>query len=227
MKPRLLDLFCGAGGAGMGYHRAGFDVVGIDLHPQPNYPFPFLQADALQALDAGFWRSFDAIHASPPCQRFSALNRAVGNQDTHDDLLTPTRELLLETGLLYVIENVEGARRIMREPAMICGASVGLEVVRHRLFETNWTLFVPPCSHKPGGATDGTYVMFGGRSPRDPGRRVPVRASEREWRDAAGLEFMPIRDARQAIPPAYTELIGHQLRLALRGPGADTAEAAA
>jgi DNA (cytosine-5)-methyltransferase 1 len=212
VAPVLLDLFCGAGGATKGYQRAGFYVVGVDVEPQPNYcGDEFYEADALKFLSVADLLGFDAIHASPPCQFASALNRAVGNQASHENLIPPTRERLETAGLPYVIENVPDAWRELRSPALCCGAAFGLEVVRHRLFECSFPFMVPPCAHKPGGAADGTYVMFGGRSPRAPGRRKPPRAGEREWRDAAGLAFMSVRAARQGIPPRYTEHIGGYL----------------
>lgn len=212
-RSRLLDLYCGWGGAATGYQRAGFDVVGVDVR-RVRFPFPFVQGDALRLpVDPSL---FDAIHASPPCQAFSALNRAVGNQSDHENLIPPTRAMLRAIGLPYIIENVPEAP--LENGGVLCGATFGLEVLRHRRFETNWGLLMPECTHKRGGAADGTYVMFGGRSPRAPGRRKPPRAGEREWRDAAGLEFMPVREARQAIPPAYTEFIGEQLLAVLEGP---------
>jgi len=218
MRPRLLDLFCGAGGAAMGYHQAGFDVIGVDIVPQPHYPFEFVQADALTIPLDGF----DAIHASPPCQFASALNRAVGNRTDHANLIPATRGHLLAAGAPYVVENVPGARRFLNGAHVeLCGASFGLEVLRHRVFECSFPVLVPPCQHRPGGAADGTYVMFGGRSPRAPGRRIPPRASDREWRDAAGLAWMTVRESRQAIPPAYTQHIGEYLaRFIRRSPRA-------
>jgi DNA (cytosine-5)-methyltransferase 1 len=125
-RPRIADLFCKAGGAGMGYYRAGFDVVGVDIEPQPRYPFEFVQADALTFdLDG-----FDAYHASPPCQGFSAMKRATKVE--HADLLTPTRARLLATGRPFVLENVEGAP--LHEPWKLCGTQFGLKTRRHRLF---------------------------------------------------------------------------------------------
>ena len=118
MTPRLLDLFCGAGGAGMGYHRAGFEVVGVDIKPQPRYPFEFHQADALTFV-AEYGDRFDAVHASPPCQRFSDLAKRNGNADEWPDLIEPLRPILRMIGRPYVIENVEGAP--LRDPAMLCG----------------------------------------------------------------------------------------------------------
>ena len=145
MRPRLLDLFCGAGGAAVGYHRAGFDVVGVDITPQPNYPFEFVQADALDCarlvIRCGT-ATFDAIHASPPCQAYIAACRRATSAADHPDLIGPTRELLQATGLPYVIENV--ARRPAASTAvLLCGSMFGLGVRRHRLFETNWPLMTP------------------------------------------------------------------------------------
>src|SRR5262245_32328515 len=145
MRPRLLDLFCGAGGAAVGYDRAGFQVVGVDIAPQPNYPFTFGEADALEYLK---WivlpslgaRKFAAIHASPPCQRWSTKTR---NPERHPDLIEPVRVLLESTGLPYVIENVPDAP--LRDPVQLCGSSFGLGVQRHRSFETNFPLLVPDC----------------------------------------------------------------------------------
>jgi DNA (cytosine-5)-methyltransferase 1 len=218
---RLLDLFCGAGGAAMGYHRAGFEVIGIDLKPQPRYPFPFFQADALRLPFGGF----DAIHASPPCQAHSSIGaharRLTGVE--HPDLVPATRDLLVASGLPYVIENVPGAPLIA--PVVICGSSVGLNVRRHRLFETNWPLMVPPCAH--GWQTPrfqssdsrrrhlvSTVVgVYGGHRATVVGVHGNCNyAGEqalREW--AMEVDWMNSYELTQAIPPAYTELIGHQL----------------
>ncbi|HXI68294.1 MAG TPA: DNA cytosine methyltransferase [Steroidobacteraceae bacterium] len=223
VKPRLLDLFCGAGGAAMGYHRAGFEVVGVDIKPQPNYPFEFVQDDALLFMrEARFTRlceTFDAIHASPPCQLFTRANGGwVGrlSDDRHADLITPTRELLEATGLPYVIENVVGAP--LRDPVTICGTTLGLNVKRHRLFESNCPLMVPPCSgHERdyvicfgGGVRGRTHQL--GRTPNNSGpilRRptLPLKQGQ----EAMEIGWMDRHELSQAIPPAYTELIGHQL----------------
>lgn len=173
-KPRLLDLFCKAGGAGMGYSLAGFEVVGVDIEPQRHYPFEFHQADVM-TLDLDFLRSFDAIHASPPCQAFTAL-RTMYNAKPHADLLTPTRELLRETGRPWVIENVEGARRVMREPILLCGSMFGLgtgnaELRRHRLFElSGFDMLRPLCQHYTRSRVIGVYGGHG----RDRRRTVTV-----------------------------------------------------
>ncbi len=230
MRPRLLDLFCGAGGAAVGYHRAGFDVVGVDIRPQPNYPFEFEQRDALELMSTYPWWDvppFDAIHASPPCQAYSAM-KTMPNAGTHPDLIGPTRGRLEETGLPYVIENVVGARGKLRGAVDLCGVSVGLstathDLARHRLFETNWTLMVPPCSHgsRPVVGFYGDHVRDARRLPGEKDRRLPDMATgngaKLAWVEAAmGIDWMTWDEAREAVPPAYTELIGHQLMQHLR-----------
>lgn len=188
----------------MGYHRAGFEVVGVDIAPQPNYPFRFIRRDALFVLrNIG---DFDAIHASPPCQLFSATTPEEARKN-HVDLITPLRPLLETSGSPYVIENVERARPAMRDPVTICGSSLGLKVRRHRLFETNWPLMVPACAHGQQGQPVGVYGEGSSKSQKR-GRKADNEAEvlevmEMPWADRKG--------ATQAIPPAYTELIGHQL----------------
>jgi DNA (cytosine-5)-methyltransferase 1 len=217
VKPRLLDLFCGAGGAAMGYHRAGFEVVGVDIAPQPNYPFAFVQGDALDVVKTGRGLpggSYHAIHASPPCQAHSTLARMWNARADHPDLIAETRELLHATGLPYVIENVVGAPLL--EPVMICGSSVGLPLLqRHRLFETNFPLMVPPCAHNQGAkrfpALDAEGRRNGGMSSIVGvyGHGGDKRADL--WPEAMGIDWMTRHELTQSIPPAYTELIGHQL----------------
>lgn len=213
MRPRLLDLYCGAGGAGKGYHDAGFDVVGVDIAPQPDYPFEFFQWDALTfPLDG-----FDAIHASPPCQAFTAM-KTMHNAGEHADLLTPTREALIATGLPYVIENVPGAP--MRDPVTLCGSSLGLGVIahdrelrRHRLFETTFPVMVPPCAHRR--ATVGIYGDHARDRRRTSGSRgvdFPDRDKIALAREALGMPWVNTwKGLSQAIPPAYTEHIGGYL----------------
>jgi DNA (cytosine-5)-methyltransferase 1 len=221
VRPRLLDLFCGAGGAAMGYHRAGFDVVGVDIRPQPNYPFEFHQADALLFIEAllgpawGGWElgEFDTTHASPPCQRWATFNRD-DHKERHPDLITPLRPLLEATGLPYVIENVP--RAPLRRDLILCGTTLGLEangkeLRRHRVFESNVLMpLVSPCHHRL------PPIWAAGHSPNTDYRRMYGDCSTEERRQAMGTPWMTREELREAIPPAYTELIGHQLMQHLR-----------
>lgn len=200
-RPRLLDLFCGAGGAAVGYHRAGFDVTGVDVEAQPRYPFRFWQMDAL-ALEPWALMAFDAIHASPPCQRWLGVPGALGESE-YPDLIGPTRELLGATGLPYVIENVPGAPL---DGFVLCGTTFGLPLVRHRRFEV-WPEIglVPSACHQSsfGRGTEhpGTYPFAHGAW--RPAWRACVLPVVWPW--------MTLEESHDAIPPAYTELIGHQL----------------
>jgi DNA (cytosine-5)-methyltransferase 1 len=221
----LLDLFCCAGGAGMGYHQAGFDVVGVDIKPQPRYPFEFIQADCL-TLDMAFLRSFDAIHASPPCQAHSSISNVSGRQAHHVDRIPETRRMLAGSGLPTVMENVPGAPLI--EAFMLCGTmfdlrtSCGAELQRHRFFETNWFAgLTPQCRH--GSSVIGVY---GGHA-HDRRRTITVTGSTaqqnvvknrsritfsvEEAKRAMGIDWMTMQGLSQAIPPAYTRFIGAQL----------------
>lgn len=207
-RPKLLDLFCGAGGCGTGVARAGFDVTGVDIKPQPRYPFAFVQADALKYL-AEHGSEFDVIHASPPCQAYSRMNRAV--KADHGRLIAPTRSLLVNIGKPFVIENVEGAD--LEPPAFVlCGTMFGLLVRRHRVFEVRpsvaWLL--PDCSCRNGVAT-GRLIGHRVAGKVAPGRRKPPHHTEADRRAAIGVPWMSNLEARQAIPPAYTEWIGRQL----------------
>lgn len=205
--PRLLDLFCGAGGASVGYHHAGFHVVGVDNQPQPHYPYQFHQADALTyPLDG-----YDAIHASPPCQAYS-VTASLHTVD-HPRLIEDVRARL--TGLVYVIENVEGAAPAMVNPVRLCGSSFGLHVRRHRLFETSFpVMFPPPCAHylqpEPVDVT-GTGARRLGPRPDDGGGNSRKPRNLTEARAAMGIHWMSRRELADAIPPAYTEFIGQQL----------------
>jgi DNA (cytosine-5)-methyltransferase 1 len=204
MRPRLLDLFCGAGGCSVGYERAGFDVEGVDHNPQPNYPFPFSCYDALEALqDVSYVARFDAIHASPPCQAFSNAQRI--QQNDHPDLLAPTRELLEVVGLPYVIENVPGAP--LRNPARLEGQMFGLDLYRPRLFETNWPLVVPALIPPPPRQAKMGRPPKAGEAVQVVGNFSDVTAA----RLAMGIDWMTRDELAQAIPPAYTEFIGQQL----------------
>jgi DNA (cytosine-5)-methyltransferase 1 len=205
---RLLDLFCCAGGAGTGYSRAGFDVVGVDVSPQPNYPFNVFVADALDFIATGVLDAFDAVHASPPCQSFTAYRRrGDGVGDGYPDLIEPVRHALRAWGGPYVIENVSGSP--LENPVQYCGSSFGLDVRRHRLFESNVPLMAPECDHawqeprfKP--ATNRTNL----RSTVEVGVwRIPLATQQQ----AMGIDWMTLPELSEAIPPAYTEHIGRQL----------------
>jgi DNA (cytosine-5)-methyltransferase 1 len=202
---KLLDLFCKAGGAGMGYHRAGFEITGVDIEPQPRYPFAFVQADALEYV-AAHGHEYDVIHASPPCQRYTMAQNAAKNADAHPDLVAPVRELLITTGKPYIIENVVGAP--LNDPAMLCGLSFGLKVRRHRLFETNFFFLTPPCQCR----NQDYFVIFGHEvRNRRHGEKAGKKNKIAEGRKAMGIDWMTRGELSEAIPPAYTEYIGRQL----------------
>jgi hypothetical protein len=198
-RPRLLDLFCGAGGAAMGYHRAGFDVVGVDNRPQPRYPFEFHQGDAMTWPLEGF----DAIHASPPCQVFS--DAGTTRKADHPDLLTPTRTRLIASGLPYVIENIPLAP--MPTGILLCGATFGLPIIRHRRFEVNPDpVLVPSTCHQ---------VRHGHAVDHGPGFAPYARGT---WEPRWLAEVLPVvwpwmtlLESGQAIPPDYTEHLGGHL----------------
>lgn len=216
---RILDLYCGAGGAAMGYWWAGFEVIGVDIEKQPNYPFTFIQMDALEVL-RDVPPAFDAIHASPPCQAYSVLGTQQRGRDVkllHPALIEPTRELLIQTGLPYVIENVVGSPLI--DPVKLCGSSFGLDLRRHRLFETNWDLNGLNCDHswqKPRWPSFdkrkknlmSTVQVYGG--PKITGLAPGEEKALRE--KAMGIDWMSWYELTQAIPPAYTQFIGKQLK---------------
>lgn len=219
-RPRLLDLYSCAGGAAMGYHRAGWDVVGVDIVRQPRYPFEFHQGDALDFL-AAHWQDFDAVHASPPCQRHSAGTRAV-DRDRYPDLVGPTRALLDYFGLPYVLENVVGAP--LHDPVMLCGRQFGLtaedtdgvvlHLDRHRLFETSWGYQGPPTClpHDRSLQVGGSY----GGARRDKHEARHVRGggyvpSFDVQKALLGIDWMTERELYQALPPVYTEAVGRAL----------------
>jgi DNA (cytosine-5)-methyltransferase 1 len=217
-RPLLLDLFCGAGGAAVGYHRAGFDVVGVDIKHQPHYPFPFVQGDALVTLDAlidgcvmgnatvGAWRlgDFAAVHASAPCQAYAEAATTRKRAD-HPDLLDPTRERLIASGKPYVIENIATAP--MPTSVLLCGATFRLPIIRHRRFEVEPELvLLPSCCPQRSHARAVTH---------GPGFYPYARGSwEAAWRKhvlPVVWPWMTLAEAGQAIPPAYTEHLGSHL----------------
>lgn len=217
MRPRLLDLFSGAGGSARGYQRAGFYVVGVDHRPQPRYAGDeFIQGDALEFLAGVRPGEWDVIHASPPCQAYCAL-RVTRPGREYPDLIDATRDALIATGRPWVIENVPGAP--LRSPVVMCGLALGLRVKRHRLFESSIFLFVPSC---PGGHPGEWRTISGhvGARLRRANSKSPAREPRgmAEARAVMGIDWMTQAELSQAIPPAYTEWIGFQLcaELALR-----------
>lgn len=220
----LLDTFCKAGGCSRGFADAGFTPIGVDREPQPNYPYPFIQADALDVLTRlakgwpimvdGEWMPADqivAVHASPPCQSKTAYRRkGYGVGDGYPNLIGPVRALLTLIGKPYVIENVMGARDELRNPVKLCGSSFGLDVQRHRLFETNWQLEGLPCDHswqtpRFPGATN--RAPLSRRTVEIGVWRIPLDVQQR----AMGIDWMTLPELSEAIPPAYTKFIGDQL----------------
>lgn len=237
-RPLLIDLFCCAGGASRGYHEAGFDVVGVDISPRKNYPYPVIKANALDVLtvmiigsgtlrfgsDIGNGRRPAAIHASPPCQGYTSMRHAPGALGTAPRMIGDVRALLQKTGLPYVIENVPEAASEMQAPHMLCGTMFGLgcyddglwhQLWRHRLFETNWPLTVPECDHAPDAPVIGVY---GGharrRAARHGGRGTQdqwVGGHKRAASEAMGIDWMTLGELSEALPPVYTRFIGKQL----------------
>lgn len=214
MKPRLLDLFCCAGGASTGYHRAGFEVVGVDIESQPRYPFEFHQADAMTfPLDG-----FDALAGSPPCQMYSrALRHMAAEQPM---LIDAVRDRFAASGLPWVIENVEGAPMPRQgdlfgaHGVMLCGSSFGLRVFRHRLFETSFPVPALTCSHK-GLAMNPHNVAGRERMYEEFGRGDP----EKVWLREMGVEWMNRHEGRESVPPVFTEYIGAHLMREVQAEG--------
>ena len=210
-RPRLLDVCCCAGGAAKGYHDAGCDVLGVDVDPQPRYPFAFMQASLLDLDPAWVAAWFDALHISPPCQAHTDLQKQ--SKRTYVDLIPDARALAEASGLPYVIENVEGAP--LRDPVMLCGTMFpGLRVIRHRLFETNWPLTAPPHGTHPLVFTHDKRKAHYGKLDQNVSF-VQVtgggNCSIANARAAMGIDWMTKHELNEALPPAYTEWIGTQL----------------
>lgn len=219
-KPRILDLCCSAGGAAMGYHMAGFEVVGVDINPQPNYPFTFIQADALIFPLEGF----SAYHLSPPCQGYSRMRHRTGRE--YPKLIAPLRDRLNAEvpGVPYIMENVEDALPDLIAPGLLCGSSFGLRVRRHRYFETNWNAEFPACEHdwqddhKPyrlyvgksrtagkGYRESGIQQVYGGNH-NVGGNSLFYKST------AMGIDWMTEKELNESIPPAYSLHLGRQLK---------------
>lgn len=202
-RPLLLDAFSGAGGCGYGYFLAGFHVIGVDINPQPHYPFEFIQDDAIDFIRK-HGNEFDFIHTSPPCQRYSVIT-AMKYRDSHPDLIPDTRIALLETEKPYIIENVPNARKYLNNYIMLCGSSFGLKVFRHRYFELGGfsVQAIPKCKHdfKPVYLTGSTGTS---KSPKGTRKDFGKQAKS----DASGIDWMSRAELSQAIPPAYTQYVG-------------------
>ena len=206
---KLLDLFCGVGGASVGYARAGFEVTGVDLKHGKRYPYTYLRADVLDVLqDHKFIQQFDVIHASPPCQTHSItkhLRNAQGNTTSKIDLIPETRAALIAADKPYIIENVPGSPLI--NPIQLCGSSFGLKVRRHRLFESNMPLEGSVCNHKLQGRPVSVYGSLNDEIPKG----GKTAATIDEARDAMGMPWAIWTELVEAIPPAFTEYLGGQI----------------
>jgi hypothetical protein len=209
-----LDLFCGVGGASRGYADAGFDVTGVDRAPQPNYPYPFHQADAITFL-IEHWREFDAIHASPPCQSSTALTKGTNKGREYPNLIPATRALFKRLPLPTVIENVEGSD--LRRDLILCGEMFDLGVIRHRYFELSWSVPQPAHFEHRGRVAgwrkdawyEGPYFAVYGKG--------GGKGSVAEWQQAMGIDWTDVRtELAEAIPPAYTEYVGTHLLARIR-----------
>ena len=205
---KLLDLFCGAGGASKGYAMAGFEVTGIDVKHGKRYPFEYIRADVRDYLDPDFLQQFDVIAASPPCQTHSAtkhLRNAQGNNTSKIDMIPEVREALIASGKPYVIENVPNAPLI--NPIQLCGSGFGLKVRRHRLFESNVPIIGNTCNHKAQGKPVGIYGSMRDEIPNG----GHTAKTMQEAHEAMGIDWMIWGELVESIPPAYTHYIGVQL----------------
>lgn len=219
-RPLMLDGCSGEGGAAKGYRDAGFDVVCVDIKPQPRCPFLFVQDDIVAFLRRN-GRHFDAIHVSPPCQAHTTMSnrwRGTGSKaDSHADLIAPVRDVLYELadryGIVWVIENVPGARKKLRQPVTYTGGAFGLRVHRPRLFESNAALIPPPVVPVVdpigvyGKAPDGRRLF----TRKDGSVQRAARSIEEASDAMGGMPWMSWRGIAESIPPAYTRHIGAQL----------------
>lgn len=206
---RALDLFCGGGGASVGLHRAGYEVIGVDHVDQPQYPFKFIKANALEYPI----ENFDLVWASPPCQAFSSATR---NKENYENLIPETRARLEQSKIPYVIENVPGAPLLF--PTLLCGAMFDLGVIRHRIFETSFSVVCPPHQKHKGSLVTGEYITVAGNGGvpawtlKERERRGMERHREGEmhletWRKAMGIDWLDLKPLTQAIPPVYSEYL--------------------
>lgn len=201
---KALDLFCKAGGVSMGLRRAGFDVTGVDIEPQPRYPFRFVQADALRPpFDLS---AFDFVWASPPCQKYSWAAKRWDVERA--DLVEPTRDLLKGCGRPWVIENVVGAP--IRADLVLTGQMFGLGVIRRRHFEMSFFCLAPQRLSPAGSVRTGEYVTVAGHG----GDNIKGRGSRAAKQTAMGIDWMNDEELNNAIPPAYSEFIGRAIMAA-------------
>lgn len=229
---KALDLFCCAGGAGMGLHQAGFEVTGVDMKAQKRYPFTFLRGDVLK-INVERARQFDLIWASPPCQHHTAM-KTMPDAREHPDLIPQTRELLNKIGKPYIIENVVGARKALINPIQLCGTSFGLgvedaDLQRHRLFETSFPVEPISCNHG-ARATIGVYgghmrnrkrrtIGVYGEGCRDSRRKLDRGVADftiEQGREAMGIGWMSVAELCEAIPPAYSKYLAEQFLLTVK-----------
>lgn len=216
-KPLLVDLFCGAGGASVGYARAGWRVIGVDNRWQPNYPYDLYLQNVFSRWTRELLETADAVHASPPCQAYSSLG--LQNRREYPDLVAATRELLIDSGLPYVIENVVGAP--LQDPVLLCGTMFdGLRVIRHRLFETSFDCTAPFHIRKPEHPQVFTHdkrrPQYGKLNEDIAFIQVTGGTSTTENSQLAmGIDWMSKKELNQSIPPAYTDWVGTQLLLSV------------
>ncbi len=203
---KLLDTFCGAGGAAMGYHRAGFEVVGVDIEPQPHFPFEFHQGDALEFIRRHGYE-FDVIHASPPCQAYSTTKSL--HRNDHPDLVGITRETLVYTDRPYIIENVPGLP--LKNYVILCGTMFGLQVIRHRWFECSPQILMAPKSCNHYGKTGKSKGEYHTLDKSDLITCVGHNFQAESGRIAMAIDWMTRDELAQAIPPAYTEWLGRRM----------------
>ena len=206
---RVLDLFCGAGGAAMGLHRAWpeAEIVGVDIAPQPRYPFIFIEADWRRTDPA----NFDFIWASPPCEHYSQCTPKA-YRGFHEDFIAETRDFLIRAKRPFVIENVPSARKLLRNPIMLCGSMFGLGIRRHRFFElSGFTVMTPTCAHKK------SPVLITGTHRRTYEPRYEYTVEQ--CRQASGIDWMTRKELDKAIPPAYSEYIARQFALTTKREG--------
>jgi DNA (cytosine-5)-methyltransferase 1 len=208
---KLLDLYCGVGGASVGYARAGFEVTGIDLKHGKRYPYTYIRADVLEVIkDIDYLRQFDVIHASPPCQTHSItqhLRNAQGKSTSKIDLIPQTRQALIQSGVNYIIENVPGSPLL--DPVQLCGSSFGLKVRRHRLFESNMPIKGSICNHKLQGRPVGVYGSLNDEIPK--GGKTATTIDEA--RKAMDMDWAIWTELVEAIPPAFTQYLGEQINV--------------